>query len=110
MDSLNAVISIDKNMFDNVPDIDGVIPGCSKFSDEFNSSFINNSEYHSLNIDKNSISSISTDKSIGDTDTIDYIEDNSSITNNKDKEVKQLETSINNEITDDKNNKLIRKF
>lgn len=109
MDSLNAIPSIDMNMYDNVSDADGAIPGCSKVLDEFNSSFSNKSEYHSLNIDKNSISSFSTDKSISDTDSNDYIENNSSVTNNKDKEIQELETSIKNEITDNNNAMLLER-
>lgn len=93
MDSLNAS-SVDMDMFDNIPDADGSIPESSKFSDEFNNSYINESENQFKNIDKSSISSIS------ETDSIDCIEENSNLT--IDKVVKQQsETSINEIINND---------
>lgn len=96
MDSLNATSSIDVDMYDNIPDADGVIPGCSKFSDEFDNSYINKNENQLKNIDKSSVSSIS------ENDSIDCIEENSDLT--IDKGVKQqLEKSINNEIIDNDN-------
>lgn len=52
MDSLNAASSVDVDMFDNIPDADRAIPDCSKFSDEFNNSYINERESQFKNIDE----------------------------------------------------------
>lgn len=65
-------------MFDNIPDADGAIPGCSKFSDEFNNSYINERESQFKNIDEsNNISSINK------TDSISSIEESSDVTIDK---------------------------
>ncbi|XP_012534499.1 putative uncharacterized protein DDB_G0282499 [Monomorium pharaonis] len=96
MDSLNATSSIDMDMFDNIPDADGAIPGCSKFSDNFNNSDINESENQFKSIDKSNITSLNV------TDSIIRIEENSDLTIDKGVQ-QQLETPINDEIIDNNN-------
>lgn len=98
MDSLNATSSVEVNMFDNIPDVDGAIPGCSTFSDEFDNSYINKNGNQFKDTDKSNISSISKN------DSIDFIEENSNLTVDKGVDKQQLETSINNEIIDNGNN------
>ncbi|KAM0726193.1 hypothetical protein ACS0PU_008274 [Formica fusca] len=77
MDSLNATSSVEVDMFDNIPDVDGAIPGCSTFSDEFDNSYINKNGNQFKDTDKSNISSISKN------DSIDFIEENSNLTVDK---------------------------
>jgi len=94
-DSLNTISLIDVNMFDNMPDTDGAIPGCSTFSDDFNSCIIKNKS-QPKSIDKDNTGNNN------ENDSIDYFEENSGLI---DKGVEQqLETPRNSEIINNDNN------
>jgi len=93
IDSLNTISSIYVDVFDNMPDTDGTIPGCSTFSDEFNPFIKNKSQPKSIDKDSTGTNN--------ENDSIDF-EENSGLI---DKGVEQqLETPINSEIINNDNN------